>query len=320
MPPASKRRRTDDSDAPPATVTRSTEYWFDDGNIILQVESTQFRVAKSVLARHSSVFRDMFTITLPADEPTIEGCPVVVLSGDTARDWEFLLRVIYPKGFLEEEVPSLAAVAGILRLSIKYDLPIFRKDCVRRLKAEFPASLQQYDDFDAWSLIREEDGIYIPLLALAREVELHSILPVVYAAMITMHPEKYMPRVLDPGDTSLSATDRLACLLGCTNLLKLQYSTTLAWFDLKAKHLPSVACRQPTQCVATVKEKIVHQYDHPDFWIFDDWQSEWNKGLCGSCLKRAKKIYEDGRRTCWEKLPVAFGLAEWKDLKRYDVE
>ncbi|KAJ7366518.1 hypothetical protein DFH08DRAFT_834681 [Mycena albidolilacea] len=69
-----KRRRIDDGDASETPLVRSTEYWFDDGNIILQVESTQFRLTKGLLSMHSTVFRDMFMIPLPADEPTVENC------------------------------------------------------------------------------------------------------------------------------------------------------------------------------------------------------------------------------------------------------
>lgn len=95
--PPAKRRRTDDADAPEIPLLRSTEYWFDDGNIILQVESTQFRLTKSMLSMHSTVFRDMFMMPLPADEPTVENCPVVVLSGDSPQDWIHLLGAMYPK-------------------------------------------------------------------------------------------------------------------------------------------------------------------------------------------------------------------------------
>lgn len=93
--PPTKRRRTGDATETP--LVRSTEYWFYDGNIILQVESTQFRLAKSVLSMHSSVFRDMFMVPLPADERTVENCPVVILTGDTAQDWTCFLGAIYPE-------------------------------------------------------------------------------------------------------------------------------------------------------------------------------------------------------------------------------
>ncbi|KAJ7037783.1 hypothetical protein C8F04DRAFT_1393452 [Mycena alexandri] len=41
---------------------------------------------------HSSVFRDMFTMPLPPDEPTIENSPV-----DTLQNWLLFLEVLYPK-------------------------------------------------------------------------------------------------------------------------------------------------------------------------------------------------------------------------------
>jgi hypothetical protein len=84
-----KRPRTDDVDTPAIPLVRSTVVRRRD--IILQVESTQLRIAKSVLSMNSSVFRDMFMMPLPAGEPTVENCPVVVLSGDTAQDWGLFL-------------------------------------------------------------------------------------------------------------------------------------------------------------------------------------------------------------------------------------
>ncbi|KAF7297680.1 BTB domain-containing protein [Mycena kentingensis (nom. inval.)] len=93
--PPTKRRREDENAEEP--ITGSSDYWFDDGNIILQAESTQFRVAKSMLTKHSSVFRDMFTVPTPAGEPIVEGCHVVFLPGDTAKDWTHLLSVMYSR-------------------------------------------------------------------------------------------------------------------------------------------------------------------------------------------------------------------------------
>jgi len=78
-------------------LTRSPDYWFDDGSIILEAESTQFRVHRTMLARHSSVFRDMFEIPQPAHgEPVVEGCLVVHLS-DSAEDIKHMLCSLYDK-------------------------------------------------------------------------------------------------------------------------------------------------------------------------------------------------------------------------------
>lgn len=68
--------------------------WNSDGSVILQAANTQFRVHWSVLARHSSVFRDMQGSPQPADQHTIDGCPVVELADDPV-DVEYLLRALY---------------------------------------------------------------------------------------------------------------------------------------------------------------------------------------------------------------------------------
>jgi hypothetical protein len=49
------------------------------------------------------------------------------------------------------EVPSLKLIAALLRLAKKYDFAEFRQDCVCRLKAEFPTTLQELDDLESWT-------------------------------------------------------------------------------------------------------------------------------------------------------------------------
>lgn len=82
-----KRQRTE------SELTRS-HIWYDDGSVVLQAEATQFRVHWSILSLHSTFFRDMRTLPQPADEQSVEGCPVVVLH-DSSTDLERLLRVLY---------------------------------------------------------------------------------------------------------------------------------------------------------------------------------------------------------------------------------
>ena len=91
--PSAKRPRCDDF-AEPNEFTKS-RFWFDDGNVILQAENTEFKVHRSLLANQSVVFRDMFSIPQPADpDPVVDGCPVVPLS-DKAADIEHVLSLFY---------------------------------------------------------------------------------------------------------------------------------------------------------------------------------------------------------------------------------
>ncbi|KAJ6584609.1 hypothetical protein B0H19DRAFT_1105736 [Mycena capillaripes] len=321
-PPPTKRQRTDDVDAPETPLLRSTEYWFDDGNIILQVESTQFRLTKSMLAMHSSVFRDMFAVPLPPDEPTVENCPIVVLPGDTSQDWVQLLGVMYPKSFLEE-VPGVELIAAILRLGKKYDIPHFRKDCLRRLKMQLQTTLEEYTYSDIeWIHIKEEPRMLIPLITVAREVGLLSILPILYYCMVAVYREEYMPKVLDDKDTTLGTIDRLACLQGYIKLLELQSRTTMGWLDVEKAYIPAKSCSRKHECGVAVKD-IIHgmsKAQPPAIYALNEWNPSWEIGLCTICQRKAKKIFRDNRKKCWDTLPSVFGLPAWEELKSSDFE
>lgn len=72
------------------------------GDIVLSCASedertlTLFRVGKSTLAFHSTVFATMLTLPEgPEEQETYEGVPLVRMSGDTAEDLGELLTALY---------------------------------------------------------------------------------------------------------------------------------------------------------------------------------------------------------------------------------
>ena len=90
-----KRPRTDTPNAAPPLPERG-DPWLDDGNIILQAESTRFRVVRSILSASSSVFRDIFSLPQPENENLVDGCPVVHVS-DTAEDLHHVLKALFDR-------------------------------------------------------------------------------------------------------------------------------------------------------------------------------------------------------------------------------
>jgi len=73
--------------------------WFQDGNIVLRARSEEgsllrFRVHQFMLAHHSPVFSDMFTLPNPAAADTYEGALAVDMP-DKAEDLKGFLRVLY---------------------------------------------------------------------------------------------------------------------------------------------------------------------------------------------------------------------------------
>ena len=88
-----KRARTSDSDS--SDFTKSPDFWFPDGSVVIQAHTTQFRVHMSILSLHSTVFRDMFEIPQPENgEPSVEGCPLVQVS-DSVEDFTVMLSAMY---------------------------------------------------------------------------------------------------------------------------------------------------------------------------------------------------------------------------------
>ncbi|PPR04292.1 hypothetical protein CVT24_013407 [Panaeolus cyanescens] len=85
---------------PTSNTKRCEKLWFDDGSIVLQAGQTQFRIHKSLLARSSTVFNDMFLLPVPPEgaasdsEGIVEGCPVVHMQ-DSDADLTHLLEWIY---------------------------------------------------------------------------------------------------------------------------------------------------------------------------------------------------------------------------------
>lgn len=79
----------------PELPSRS-EYWYDDGSIILVVGDTAFRVHKSILSQHSDVFADLFTIPEPPknESDSVDGCSVVHLQDDL-KDFTEVIKAIY---------------------------------------------------------------------------------------------------------------------------------------------------------------------------------------------------------------------------------
>ena len=95
--PSSKCHRTEaDTAESNATslVIRSAQFWFDDGNVVLQGSATQFRVHRSVLSYHSPIMNDCFQSAQPQDEPTIEGCPLIHLQ-DSEKDISNMCSLLY---------------------------------------------------------------------------------------------------------------------------------------------------------------------------------------------------------------------------------
>ncbi|KAJ7218778.1 hypothetical protein B0H12DRAFT_1241551 [Mycena haematopus] len=311
--PSAKRKRTGESSANADTTPIRSKIWMPYGDIVLQAESTQFRVNRDVLAQQSSVFKDMFGVPLP-DESTVEGCPIVRVS-DTAKDW-FLQSFIAPSR-------PFAVVASMLRLGKKYKIPAARDDALLRLHYEFPANFEAWDTrVEYLTKIEPQDGIYPDLLNLLHEYGIHSCIPAASLECLETEAvqESLFAGVLrsDGSRAILPDAIKLTLAIAAERIIVFQKSA-LAWLENDAI-IPPKTCRTRKECI---RKKM--DIDHMAAWRRKDkidtgfavheWDADWSGKLCSVCEKAAKDYYKASSLKGWELLPTFFGLPEWKDLK-----
>ncbi|KAJ7745949.1 hypothetical protein B0H14DRAFT_2985804 [Mycena olivaceomarginata] len=209
--------------------------------------------------------------------PLVRSCSLAI----SPQDWIHLLGAMYPK-VCSHRLPSRqfsSLFAAILRLN-----------GIRRLKTEFPTTLEEYDALNSWACIKYEEFIYFDLMRLTKELR----------PAFDSSRDGYIETVdFRSEDASVSPGDRLACTLGVAKLLILQSHTTMAWLALDSDPLiPSVMCIQPLKCVASVKEVILDlsEIHFPHIWVVDHWNESWDGEM-------RKEVFEAGRKACWDKLP-----------------
>ncbi|KAJ7876225.1 hypothetical protein B0H13DRAFT_2055784 [Mycena leptocephala] len=167
-------------------LTRAEGLWFADCGLIIQAESTLFRISRDFLAVHSPVFRDMLSLPPPKDTDMMDGCPFVLLP-DRAEDVTvFLKALLYPDFFEPYPAPTtLSILTGILRMSHKYEVDTLRKrsSCTSRP--------------------------YIQLPVIARELHIDWILPAAFYRVCDF------TRDTDILSGPLELGDKLRCITGC---------------------------------------------------------------------------------------------------------
>ncbi|KAI0752329.1 hypothetical protein C8Q80DRAFT_1117803 [Daedaleopsis nitida] len=107
----------------------SAEFWYRDGNLIIKVESTYFKLTRSRLERHCGYFARLFNDdeTPQAAQQRAEGCPVYTLAGLSLRDFSAFIRYLELPGesilsASNNVVVSLLAASHFLSCKLIFDL------------------------------------------------------------------------------------------------------------------------------------------------------------------------------------------------------
>ncbi|KAJ6582980.1 hypothetical protein DFH09DRAFT_1360275 [Mycena vulgaris] len=320
--PSAKRKRTEpdvleSTSNPPVR----SKIWMPYGDLILQAESTQFRVNRDVLAQQSTVFSDMFSVPQPPNEPMAEGCPIVLVS-DSAKDWELLLGALYAPFRTRTALP-FDVVASMLRLGRKYDISSAKDDAVERINFEFPAELGAWDEADAsMTQIEERSGVFSDLLNLAYECGVTSSIPTLAFCCLRGDKLEELLTGLEREDGSRATLPdhiNLTLAIALERIFYFQHNV-FGWFEDDSV-ITHPSCESETECTTRRHwfHRAVRGADDPvRCYGLDIWNDNWPNGLCDLCKSAGEVAFKSSRKKFWEALPTFFGLPEWTELKDVD--
>ncbi|KAK6992709.1 hypothetical protein R3P38DRAFT_3289102 [Favolaschia claudopus] len=328
---ATKRKRTEDASEPAVATTNPitrSKIWVPFGDMVLQAESTQFRVNRDVLAGQSPVFSDMLSLPQPSNdsEPTIEGCPVVHLF-DSAKDWELLLGMLYDPFKYEDALP-LDLIASMLRLGRKYEMKTVKQNAVARIRYEYPTRLDSWERVETHTtkiLLPEGDG-HLNVFKLAYECDVLPSLPILaFLCVNNIDTEALlMDEIQDSKGSCIVLPDYLKVKLAIASERVRQFQRQhFGWLEDGAV-IPDTECRVPTKCTSQRQKTFCMlalgdaHLEWPGerrFYALTFWRSEWSDGFCRACGMTAKEAYKSKLPAAWAALPSFFGMPEWKDLE-----
>ncbi|KAI0640938.1 hypothetical protein C8Q79DRAFT_424060 [Trametes meyenii] len=322
-------------------IRRDSEYWFDDGSIVIVARDTAYKVHKSILARHSRVFSDLFSAPQTTADDYVECTPAVHVQ-DAPSDFSNLLKALYdtPQDstlFQHDQRLSFAVVAGLYELAHKYQIDNLAEEMLRRLKSCFTHNLQTWDALDhvsvgegqRFTIIRSPSLKVcaaidaIRAVNLARRANIPSLLPVAVYIASFHHAQALLDGIARHDGTvdTLSREDLELCLDARVIFAHWTY-TKLAWF-MSGRVVPD--CKSPAACAAgliALTASIKGRFSKPRaaYFALDPFASVMKdmtkqNGVCKKCGTAMRAKAAEERLAMWRALPRDLGLDEggWGD-------
>ncbi|KAH8100768.1 hypothetical protein BXZ70DRAFT_935741 [Cristinia sonorae] len=309
-----------------------TDFWYEDGGVVIVAESTAFRVHPTILSRQSPVIAGMLSplrTSANASQTMYKGCPVVHFL-DTACGVRYFMQWIYDTGFHVNHTLELNVLSEMLRISTKYEISNLRQSVLDALRHYFPSSLEAFHTAKTTHHSHLTTGDYFLLANTCRETGVTSILPMIL--LICAHQD--LTAILDgvpyphtpSGHIELSPKNKRIILGARPQLTHIARTVTLgvlysarghcaaAWFW---KPFRMVICGDKKrwagwQMITECRKDGFNSPMPETFGPFDTFE------FCRHCQREYDAGVAQGRRETWDGLPEIFGLENWDAVNSGD--
>ncbi|KLO06255.1 hypothetical protein SCHPADRAFT_1002445 [Schizopora paradoxa] len=341
MAPRTKRARivdtpTDDDDPPVVEELQEEKpkpkpqphetLWHDDGNIVLATDAYLYRVHKSVLAKNSAVFRNMFM--LPGDgteggaaglgDGLWDGVPMVKMAGDDDVDvYNFLMALYDRKHYQMYETTTLQILISLIVMSAKYECEDIRAEIVKHLKEHYPSKLEDFQKAKTRELFHEPpENHHFQLLSVANKLYTPSLLPSLY-----YHCSLHDIHDIFSWSHLITQNDLQRIISGRERMTKFAYEVGTDAL------LPNTKCSNHACYVKraelVIKNNNYASFDRPMLPLemsasgvlsLPDSKAK-HAEICESCLRNYRSSLKKLRERFWKNLPAIFFMDKWDAME-----
>ncbi|KAJ7061507.1 hypothetical protein C8F01DRAFT_1137618 [Mycena amicta] len=309
-----------DVDSEHIVPRRIEDLWFEDGNMVLQAGSAQYKVYRGTLSRQSPVFEDMLAFPQPPDAELLDGFPVVHLHDPEVEVTPFLKALFEPDYFRPHpQDTDPEAIYGCLRLSHKYAVDFLRRRALVHFSSGFSTTLRDFesDSTASWTYPPHSHFRWINL---ARKTDALWTLPHLFYLLATYFDDLGLKIFHGDGtvdsDTTLSLQDQAALLAGLSGQINASRDVIDFLHSGPVAHCATkLSCALATLHAGAESREFFHEaHCNPlEIWLARDW--ELLQGACPSCCMAQRESHRVAREKFWDELPGIYGLPSWTVLQ-----